>query len=164
MTTLLSQAYLKVFKPSNDEYSSNTGHALLFRIFFHLLSVNLEFNADVGFMQRECVPVSAMSSTVLNGKIVVRVDRSEVRNKLKADTNMKLNKPATTKKNLKVDLLVGGKFTALVRTNTDSNNIEGLSSFIALVLLNIQPTRTIKNVTQNVASQNCRVKTSKKKV
>ena len=82
------------------------------------------------------------------------MDKNEVRNKLKADTNMKLNKPATTKKNLKVDLLVEGNRTALVRTNTDSNNIEGLSSLADLDLLNIQPTRTIKNMTQNVASQN----------
>ena len=67
---------------------------------------------------------------------------------------MKLYKPATTKKNLKVDLLVEGKSTALVRTNTDSNNIESLSSLDAIDLLKIQPTRTIKNMTQNVASQN----------
>ena len=77
---------------------------------------------------------------------------------------MKLNKPATTKKNLKEDLLVEGNRTAVVRINTDSNNIEGLSSFADLDLLKIQPRRKIKNMTQNVASQNCGVKTSKKKV
>ena len=105
-------------------------------------------------MRKECVPASAMSSTVFNGKIVVRVDKSVVKNKLKTDTNMKLNKPATTKKNLIVDLLVGGNRTALVRINTDSNNIEGLISLADLDLLKIQPTRKIKNVIPNYTNPN----------